>query len=193
MYLEGVTSPATDPAVQIAEALSRLRPAWRPGSPPGAAGPFGSAPWGAGPHAGPAGPGAHAHGHGDPHHAPWPRGERGRGPLGRGAARLRLLEVLSAAEAAQPVGALADALGVDQPRASRLVQAAVEMGLVRREADPEDARRTLVALTDEGCAIVGRSRGARIDAVVRALEGFDDAERAQLAALLGRLADAWPS
>ena len=34
---------------------------------------------------------------------------------------------------------LATEIGVDQPRASRLVQAAVHEGLVVREADPDDA------------------------------------------------------
>ncbi|WP_309068629.1 MarR family winged helix-turn-helix transcriptional regulator [Microbacterium sp.] len=172
-----------DPVAQIAEALARLRGAGRLGAPPWA----GRSPWDAGSHAGHHRGGSERHGHGGPFGGP-PHG----GPLGRGAARLRLLEELAGAEGPRSVGALAAALGVDQPRASRLVQAAVEMGLARREADPSDARRTLVALTEQGRAIVDRSRGARSDAVSRALDGFSPAERDQLAALLTRLADAWP-
>jgi DNA-binding MarR family transcriptional regulator len=90
------------------------------------------------------------------------------------------------------VSETADAVGVDQPRASRLVQQAAEMGLVRREADPDDARRTRIALTDEGRAIVGRFRGERGDAVRTALTTFSEAERAELARLLAKLAEAWP-
>ncbi|MFT3875940.1 MAG: MarR family transcriptional regulator [Propioniciclava sp.] len=108
------------------------------------------------------------------------------------AARFRLLEVLAAASAPPSVSELAVSMGVDQPRASRLVQAAVEAGHVRREADPADARRTQVVLTDEGRAIVERTHGERMSAVERALDGFTDAEREQLATLLGKLADAWP-
>ncbi|MER7797448.1 MarR family winged helix-turn-helix transcriptional regulator [Microbacterium sp. NPDC096154] len=208
-----------DPASQIAEALGRLRGPWAPGmrgAGPFGAGPFGGGPFGGDSFGGPRGFAAHGHGHGHGHagdhghgghgdhghgdddhghghgHGHGDHGRGGRGPLGRGMARLRLLESLATAGSAQSVGALADALGVDQPRASRLVQGAVEAGLARREADPSDARRTLVALTGEGRAIVDRSRGARADAVSQALENFTPAEREQLAILLTRLADAWP-
>lgn len=97
-----------------------------------------------------------------------------------------------AASAPLTVGEIADAVGVDQPRASRLVQQAVEAGLVRREADPDDARRTRVAATDAGRAIVRGFRGERRDAIDSALGGFTDTERAELARLLTKLADAWP-
>lgn len=107
-------------------------------------------------------------------------------------ARLRLLELLAAADGPLSVGAIAERLGVDQPRASRLVQAVVETAHARREADPDDARRTLIALTDEGRALAARSHGARAEAVEQALAGFTAEERTQLADLLGRLADAWP-
>ena len=66
------------------------------------------------------------------------------------------------------------------------------MGLVRREADAEDARRTRVALTDNGLAIVRGFRGERRTAIDSALAAFTDAERAELARLLTKLADSWP-
>ncbi len=106
--------------------------------------------------------------------------------------RLRLLEALASASSPLTVSELADAIGVDQPRASRLVQQSVELGLVRREADPDDARRTRIVLTEQGAAIVRGFRGDRRDAVADALAGFTDAERAELARLLTKLADAWP-
>jgi DNA-binding MarR family transcriptional regulator len=72
------------------------------------------------------------------------------------------------------------------------VQQAVEMGLVRREADPDDARRTRVALTDQGAALVRGFRGERRDAIDTALAPFTEEERRELARLLTKLADGWP-
>src|SRR5438034_8624164 len=45
------------------------------------------------------------------------------------------------------VNAVAQALSVDQPRASRLVARAVEAALVIRRADQADGRRALLELT----------------------------------------------
>lgn len=178
----------TDPADVIAAALARLRGRRMP-----------RPPWEGGP-----GP----HGHGPMHHGhsaqqQWGRGggHHGRGPgpgpwggaarIG-GPARMRLLEALAAASRPLSVGEIADAVGVDQPRASRLVQQAFQLDLVRREADPDDARRTRVALTDAGAALVRGFRGERREAIDTALAGFTDAERDDLARLLTKLADAWP-
>ena len=171
-----------DPTDQIAAALARLRgprprPPWPEGHDPSHAAHHGHGPWGRGAH--------HAH-PGAP-----PSSERPPGRFGA-PARLRLLEALAAASGPLTVSAAAEAIGVDQPRASRLVQQAVEHGMVRREADPDDARRTRIALTDAGRAIVGRFHGERRDAVRSALSEFSDAERAELARLLAKLADAWP-
>ena len=143
--------------------------------------------------------------HGGPHpgHSPGHHGGRRGGPWGPppwmagarfgGPARLRLLEALASASGPMSVSELGEAVGVDQPRASRLVQQAVELGHVRREADPNDARRTRIALTDEGRAIVAGFRGDRREAVGTALAEFSDAERAELARLLTKLAAAWPA
>lgn len=202
-------SAPEDPSEAIAAALARLRGRRMP-----------RPPWAEGPHG--AGPNAHGHGgphgirghgvdglHGpdtlSPMHGgrggPWGRG----GPMGGhgtppwlgpgrigGPARMRLLEALAAASHPLSVGEIADAVGVDQPRASRLVQQAVQLDLVRREADPDDARRTRVALTDAGTRLVRGFRGERREAIDAALAAFTDAERAELARLLTKLADSWP-
>lgn len=175
-----------DPADAIAAALARLRGRRMP-----------RPPWeGGGPH-GPGHGGPLQHGHAG---QPWGGGHHGRGPGGPwggparfgGPARMRLLEALAAASHPLSVGEIADAVGVDQPRASRLVQQAVQLDLVRREADPEDARRTRVALTDAGTALVRGFRGERREAIDTALASFTEAERTDLARLLTKLADAWP-
>ena len=183
-----------DPAEAIASALARLRgrgmprPPWdgqghRHGFEPGE-GPWGRGGPHVGPHGGPHGAAHHGGLHGQP---PWMAGGRFGGP-----ARLRMLEALAAASVPLTVSELGDAVGVDQPRASRLVQQGVELGLVRREADPDDARRTRIALTDQGRAIVRGFRGERREAVDSALAAFTDDERVELARLLVKLADAWP-
>lgn len=112
--------------------------------------------------------------------------------MGRFAAKFRLLEALSDAPSPLSVSEIAEKVGVDQPRASRLVQACVDDGLVRREASPDDARRTNVVLADPGRALVARARGARVGAIDQALATFSAEEREQLATLLAKLADAWP-
>lgn len=172
-----MTTP--DPADAIADALARLR-GRRHGQP-------GPHEHGFGPHPGH----AHAHGHG---HGPFgaPGGQwSGTGARFGGPAWVRMLEALAAASEPLSVSELGAAIGVDQPRASRLVQQGVQRGLVQREADPQDARRTRVALTEAGRRIATAARGERRQALSRALEAFSDAERAELARLLGKLADNW--
>lgn len=167
-----------DPRIDaIADALGRLRGLRRPA--PGAE----RGPHAHGPFAIHAGHGAHGQ-HGGP------AGE-GRGRMA-GLARLRMLEALVAASHPLSVSEIGEAIGVDQPRASRLVQQAVELDLARREADPDDARRTRIALTDEGRRSAQNVRDERRAALGRALDGFTEGERVELARLLTKLADAWP-
>lgn len=104
-----------------------------------------------------------------------------------------MLDALATASEPLSVSALGEAIGVDQPRASRLVQQGVQRGLVQREADPEDARRTRIALTDEGRKIARGMRGERREVLSKALESFTDNEKSELARLLGKLADNWRS
>jgi DNA-binding MarR family transcriptional regulator len=127
---------------------------------------------------------------------PGPRGRRGRpdGSLGR-AARFRMLDALEAAEKAGTelsISAIADAVGVDQPRASRLVQEGVERGLVRRVTDPTDARRTLIQLTNAGRSQITEVRTHRRSAVEEAIAGFTPDEARTFAELFDRFVHAWP-
>ncbi|MGG7507936.1 MarR family winged helix-turn-helix transcriptional regulator [Plantibacter sp. YIM 135249] len=116
------------------------------------------------------------------------------------AARFRMLEAIDGAgegagggaSAGMGISALAAAIGVDQPRASRLVAEATERGHVRRAVDPQDGRRSVVQLTDAGRAILHEAHRGRRDAVTTALSGFTAAETEQFATLLSRFVDAWP-
>lgn len=195
MTTESNDAPS-DPAEAIAQALSRLR-GRRPGEHgagergPGGrrhGGPHG---WHGGPHG--LAPGEDPRDHFDHHRGhpgmpPWMADPSGR--LG-GPARMRMLEALAAAPAPLSVSDLGAAIGVDQPRASRLVQQGVERGFVRREADPDDARRTRIALTDEGRRLARGMRGERREMLTSALSSFTDDERIELARLLNKLADNW--
>ncbi|MEH3089805.1 MAG: MarR family winged helix-turn-helix transcriptional regulator [Microbacterium arborescens] len=191
----------------IADALGRLRGLRRPGPPfggPPFAGPpfggrFGGAPGGRGGGGDRAGHGDHSRHGARPHHGDHPASSddgatRGRFGGGRmaGLARMRMLEALATASHPLSVGEIGEAIGVDQPRASRLIQQAVELGLARREADPDDARRTRVALTDEGARLAHGVRGERREKVAEALVEFSSEERAELGRLLAKLAKAWP-
>jgi len=125
---------------------------------------------------------------------PWAGGHRGGPPGLAGAARFRLLEALLAADPETRIGIseVAAAIGVDQPRASRLVNDAAERGLVVRAVDPRDARRSVITLTDAGRALLESARESRRGAVTEALADFTPAETQQLADLLARFAAAWP-
>lgn len=110
------------------------------------------------------------------------------------AARFRMLDALARTGAADGMGisALAEAIGVDQPRASRLVAEATKRGEVARAVDPNDGRRSVVQLTAAGRSVLQEAHRGRRDAVTSALAGFTEEEAAQFAAYLTRFVDAWP-
>lgn len=98
-----------------------------------------------------------------------------------------VLDVIEGAGGARvTVSTVAEALGVDQPRASRLVAAAVGAGLVRREADQSDGRRSWLVLTEAGTAALERAHRSRRAAFAAATAGWTEEERAQFARLLTR-------
>lgn len=181
-----------DAVRRIEDALLLLRPGPGRGHRPGGHGPGAHRP-----------PWARQDGDEGPRRPPWgdgpPPWAGGHGPgrhdrsLG-GAARFRLLDALAAASADDRLGIseVAALIGVDQPRASRLVNDAAERGLVDRAVDPRDARRSVVTITEAGRAALDAARASRRSAVTDALADFTDAEREQFAHLLARFAAAWP-
>jgi DNA-binding MarR family transcriptional regulator len=124
-----------------------------------------------------------------------------RRALGRAAAEgaspqvnLDHFAVLDAVEGGGPgevtVGDVAERLGIDPSRASRVVAAAVKAGYLERVASQDDGRRSCLALTATGREIVDhahRSRQAMIDEVLRDWSARD---RADLARLLTRFTTA---
>jgi DNA-binding MarR family transcriptional regulator len=85
--------------------------------------------------------------------------------------------------------ALADALGMHPPRLVALIDDLEGRGLVQRSRDPADRRNYALSLTP-----AGRETMTRLATVARQHEravtaAIDDDERAELAAVLRRLAD----
>lgn len=74
--------------------------------------------------------------------------------LGRGSGRVKAL--LWLAEGPLSLTGIAEAVGVDAPYATLIVDTLEERGLVERRADPADRRRKLVTLTPEGREAVAR-------------------------------------
>ncbi|MCP2168075.1 MarR family winged helix-turn-helix transcriptional regulator [Goodfellowiella coeruleoviolacea] len=81
---------------------------------------------------------------------------------------------------------VATALGVDQPRASRLVSRAVDQGLLARRADPADARRSALTLTDSGRAVLTRTHQLRQRVFARVMADWSAADRTEFARLITR-------
>jgi DNA-binding MarR family transcriptional regulator len=75
--------------------------------------------------------------------------------LGRGSGRIKAL--LCLIDGPQSLTELAEAVQVDAPYATLIVDNLQERGLVERRSDPADRRRKLVALTPEGTAAADRA------------------------------------
>src|SRR5262249_24323832 len=78
------------------------------------------------------------------------------------------------------VSQLAERLKIGKPAASLLIDRPVRLGLVRRTADVNDRRRTLVALTDAGAELVTRLRQANLDQLAEWLQTMAPADLAAL-------------
>lgn len=86
------------------------------------------------------------------------------------------------------MGALAEELGVTMATASRTVDGLAERELVRREADPADARAVRVVATAHGRREHRLRRERFVRALTRLSEELSEVERRQLAESLETLA-----
>ncbi|WP_446901253.1 MarR family winged helix-turn-helix transcriptional regulator [Burkholderia sp. YIM B11467] len=76
---------------------------------------------------------------------------------------------------------------VEQPSMAQLLNRMERDGLVLRVPDPDDRRSRLISLTDSASKGLASGRAVMEGASEQALAGLSDAERDQLAALLGRV------
>ena len=95
-----------------------------------------------------------------------------------------VLDVIEDRDTPCSVSDVATALGVDQPRASRLVLRTVEEGWLERRTDPSDARRTLLALTSSGREQLDRTHRFRQAIFARVMADWSDADRSEFARLI---------
>jgi DNA-binding MarR family transcriptional regulator len=82
-----------------------------------------------------------------------------------------------AADGPARISDLARLEGVSQPAMTGLVNRLEGEGLVRRAADPTDARAALVALTDSGRAFVEARRAERVRLLADRVGQLSDADR----------------
>src|SRR5262245_5861527 len=103
-----------------------------------------------------------------------------------------VLDVIEEAEEAgmpATVTSVAAAMAIDQPRASKLVAAAVAAGLVRRKADQADGRRALLVRTPAGQRLSEQTHAFRRQVFGDAMAGWSAAARAEFAKLLSRFVE----
>ena len=86
-------------------------------------------------------------------------------------------------------GSIADALGYDRGQLVGLLDDLEQRGLVERRRDPKDRRRHLVRVTAAGREALAKLRTLATQTEDGFLTGLDEEERAQLHALLLRLAE----
>lgn len=108
------------------------------------------------------------------------------------AARFRYLDALDGAVDGRAISEVADLIGVDRPRASRLTAELLADGLIERKPAPDDARASRVRLGPSGRRLVQDARAHRQESVRHALAGFTAEEAATFAVLLEKFVDAWP-
>jgi DNA-binding MarR family transcriptional regulator len=87
------------------------------------------------------------------------------------------------------VGALAEQMRLDHSRVSRVVADLVKRGVLRREASQEDARRTLVALSDEGIAWLDRMNEVKHEVIDQILADWSHEDLELFAGLYDRFVE----
>jgi DNA-binding MarR family transcriptional regulator len=85
---------------------------------------------------------------------------------------------------------LADRIGTTAPTASRAVDGLVELGLLERQPDPKDRRAVQIDVSQSGREQVEERKARAVEALTPAVGLLSAQDRARLAALLARLADA---
>jgi DNA-binding MarR family transcriptional regulator len=121
-----------------------------------------------------------------------PGGGHGTAADGASGASADVLDIIEEAEeAGRPatVTSVAAALNIDQPRASKLVAAAVAAGLVRREADQADGRRALLVRTPAGQHLSARAHAFRRQVFGEAMADWPAADRGEFARLLSQFVE----
>ena len=87
------------------------------------------------------------------------------------------------------VGALAEQMHLDHSRVSRVVADLVKRGVLRREASQADARRTLVALTEDGIAWLDQMNAVKHEVIGQILADWSQEELELFSGLYDRFVE----
>jgi DNA-binding MarR family transcriptional regulator len=90
------------------------------------------------------------------------------------------------------IGSMAQSLGIDPSRASRMTTAAIRAGLVRRIASQSDGRSSHLELTGDGSKALELVREFRLKFFAQLMSGWSDRECAEFGRLLIRFTDSLP-
>ena len=104
-----------------------------------------------------------------------------------------LQELAEAGEQRPTIGQMAQRLGIEPSRASRMTAAAIRARLVRRIASQSDGRRSHLELTREGSKALQMIRRFRIRFFAQLMSDWSDEECAEFGQLLIRFTDLLPS
>jgi DNA-binding MarR family transcriptional regulator len=99
---------------------------------------------------------------------------------------LDIVDAVTTHGGAPTVTEAATALGIDQPRASRLTAQALDAGLLRRGVDQADGRRSPLILTPSGRGALDRIHAFRRQVIAEATADWAAEDRTALAQLLSR-------
>ncbi|MEM9709147.1 MAG: MarR family transcriptional regulator [Pseudomonadota bacterium] len=88
------------------------------------------------------------------------------------------------------IQSLCSQLGRDNSQMTRVLRGLEDKGVIRRQSDPEDRRSSLISLTELGQDLVAEMRLAMSAVVDELASAISAGERADLADLLERLAEA---
>lgn len=104
-----------------------------------------------------------------------------------------LQELAEAGELRPTIGRMAQRLGIEPSRASRMTASAIRAGLVRRIASQSDGRRSQVELTREGSKALEMTRRFRMRFFAQLMSDWSDRECVEFGQLLIRFTDSLPS
>jgi DNA-binding MarR family transcriptional regulator len=107
-------------------------------------------------------------------------------PLGFGMAYLPVVVALEEQGPLQQK-ALLEHARIEQPTMTALLARMERDGLIRRKADPTDARARLVSLTPHAESVLTNVKQAMLEVVETALDGVSDKERTLLMKVLQRV------
>ena len=103
-----------------------------------------------------------------------------------------LQELAEIGEPRPTIGSMAQTLGIDPSRASRMTTAAIRAGLVRRIASQSDGRSSQLELTSDGSKALELVREFRLKFFAQLMSGWSDWECAEFGRRLIRFTDSLP-